>query len=198
MEIILMTKDEFIQYIEENQHLDTVDITVHDLDGVDIDGLITYGYLSKENVGRGYLKNALESYLSHLEGEAQKIYLAQKIISVESTGKEYLDFKERFFSVIGVKASSGGGPQEFLDFHEIYFRDSNGKDASGYLWMGQTKNLAALHPRLNERSGTYLLTVLIDSDGFGGEMSFSYNKNKKFFFTGDGPFEWIATFTGME
>ena len=197
MEIQLLTVEEFIKCIEENQHLEAVDITVDDLEGIDIEGFIEYGHFTKDSFGRRYLRNALESYLVHVEDEKLLEYLAHELVSVDSTDEEYEKFKQKFIPAIDGKIISSGKYKDLIDWYRVIFKDSDGKERTEYMWIGQTKYLDKFVTSRSESSGVYYIQIPMDSSGFGYEGSFHYNKNKKFFYTG-GKFEWGIMFFEME
>ena len=197
MEIVLMTREEFIKYIEENQDMETVDITAGDLEGIDIDGFIAYGYFSEENVGRGYLRNALESYLDHLESERLSVYLAHEIVSIESTDSEYDEFRARFIvSITDGKIIASGKEIDLIDYYRMSYEDLEGKTMTEYMWVGQTKHFDKFVIR--DEDGVSLIQIPWDSSGFGYEGPFFYNKSQKYFLTGNGKLEWGILFTEME
>ena len=198
METQLMTKEEFIKYIEENQHLETVDITVGDLNGVDIDGFIEYWHFSEDIVRNRYLKRALESYLLELEREKNRVYLAQELVSVDSTDEEYEKFKEEFFSEIGAEVKSVNKVKDALDWYRISFKDLEGEQVEKYVFIGQTKHLKEFVTDQDKRTGVYSIFIKLKADGYGFEGALVYNKNQKYFFTGEGPFEWNIIFNGIE
>ena len=199
-EIVLMTKEEFLIFIEENQDLETVDITVDDLVGIDIDDFIAHWHLTKDVVDTTFLKNALEWYLRDIENQTLIAYLATELVSVDSTDEEYKAFLGKFISSIdGMIIWSGG--EDLVGWYRVTFEAETyahpeGEEKTEYMWILQTKNLSDFGTRLSD-SGTYLIQIPWDSSGLGYEAGFFYNKNQKFFFTG-GKFEWGIQFTEME
>ena len=199
IEIVLMTKEEFINYIEENQDLETVDITVGDLDGIDIDDFIAYWNFTEEVIGHRYLKKALETYLQDIEDQNRSAYFAHEIVNVDSTDEEYTEFLDRFIaSITDGEILASGKEKDVVDHFRVYYEDSDGKEMSENMWIGQTKYLDEFGTRCVEPSGIYLIQIPWDSSGFGYEGQLFYNKNQKFFMTGDGKFEWGIQFTEME
>ena len=109
MEEKLLTKEEFIQLIEEND----VGVTIEDFNNVDIDDFIAHYHISMETFnkfisGDFILSGILEGYIElapHWQKEQQLApYLVQELKYVDSTDEEYMDFISRYFKAIGQNA----------------------------------------------------------------------------------------------
>ena len=109
MEEKLLTKDEFIQLIKEND----VGVTIENFNGVDIDEFIAHYQIStqifnKFITGDFILSGILEGFIEltpHWQKEQQLApYLVQELKYVESTYEEYMDFISRYFKAIGQSA----------------------------------------------------------------------------------------------
>ena len=110
MEEKLLTKDEFIQLIKEND----VGVTIENFNGVDINDFIFKYNINKElfeeisedvNFTLGYLLEMYIEDLPYWQKEQQLApYLVQELKYVESTYEEYMDFISRYFKAIGQSA----------------------------------------------------------------------------------------------
>ena len=109
MEEKLLTKEEFIQLIKEND----VDVTVQSFDGVDMDEFIAYYYISKEVfdefISGGFnLRRNLEGYIENapLREEKKRMdpYLVRELKYIESTDNEYKEFIDKYFEALQVNA----------------------------------------------------------------------------------------------
>ena len=110
MEEKLLTKDEFIQLIKEND----VGVTIENFNGVDIDEFIAHYQIStqifnKFITGDFILSGILEGFIEltpHWQKEQQLApYLVQELKYVESTYEEYMDFISRYFKATGQPAA---------------------------------------------------------------------------------------------
>ena len=111
MEEKLLTKDEFIQLIKEND----VGVTIESFNGVDINDFIFKYNINKElfeeisedvNFTLGYLLEMYIEDLPYWQKEQQLApYLVQELKYVESTYEEYMDFISRYFKATGQPAA---------------------------------------------------------------------------------------------
>ena len=187
-----MTKEEFINYIENNE----VGVTLNDFEGIDIDDFIRREFFSVDNISSYNLVVALEGYLQKLEDDRLMAYLAKELVSVDSTDEEYKEFLGKFISSIDGKIVSSGIENDFINWYRISWKESDGENRTEYMRIGQTKYLERYGTRCTD-AGVYLLQIQWDSSGLGYEDPLFYNKNQKYFYAG-GKFEWGIQFTEME
>ena len=204
----LITKEELIEFIENNQHLETVDITVEDLDGIDINDFILHWHFTKEIIGHRYLQSAIDGYKNYLKGIERAAFMAQEIVSVDSTEEEYVTFREKFISSISVSAKikyiGKDGP---LDQYELYYTKPDGEETSTYMFIGQTKHLGEYgigkynYGKDPDEFRYYVIYIPWDSEGMVYEQGISYNKDRKYFLAlspFDAALDLIITFGGMK
>jgi hypothetical protein len=202
----LMTKEELIEFIENNQHLVTVDITVEDLEGVDVDGLIARYHFTKEVIGHRYLRTAVDGYLNYLESKRRAVFMAQEIVSVDSTDEEYGAFREKFISSVSNKVKYIG-KVGYLDQYWLYYTRPDGEESSSDMFIGQTKYLEEYstgkycYGKNPDEFRFFVIHIPWDSDGMVFEQGISYNKDRKYFLAlnpYDDALDMIKTFGGME
>ena len=205
MEIQLITKEELLKFIKENQDSETVDITVDDLEGVDIDGFVARWHFTKDNIAGLFLKTKLDTYLLEIEAKGQPTYIAQELVSVNSTDAEYREFKEKFIASVDNYFDHKGKVKSYLDRYHVYYNDLDGEEIWDYLYIGQTKYLDQFDTMKqgdpDNDSCYYEILLPVDSEGLTYVQGFYYNKNKKYFMVSDqyDPFfDMIKIFTAME
>ena len=190
-----MTKEEFLQYIKENQHLETVDITVEDLNGVDIDDFIMYSRFSKEDIDGFFLKYALESYLRDLKYRKLEPYMAIELTSADSTDEEFKTFKDKYFNIIGLAYE-----HEFVDEYGIDNYRFQVDEKKHTIGLGKTQNLGDCKIDKNNK-GFYCVEYIQDQSGLMLSMPIYYSKNAKYFILADmyneAEYELISFFCEM-
>ena len=112
MEEILLTKEEFVQLMEEYD----VGVTIRDFEGIDIEDFIFKYRITEEyfdefismGPAKGALRQLIEWYIEELpswEREKQLApYLVRELKYVDSTEEEYKDFIDRYFSALQMDA----------------------------------------------------------------------------------------------
>jgi len=175
MEFTFMTKEEFITYIDTND----TDVTLEDFDGIDIDDFISQSYFSKENISHYSLAVALDDYLRRMERQRRAAYMAQEIVSVDSSDVEYEKFRDQLILSIGGGVESAG-KHNTLDVYQVSYTDSGGKKTWDYIYIGQTKHLKK-YSTIRDNAGYYIIQLPMDSEGLYFTSGFCYSKNKKYF-----------------
>jgi len=150
-EIKLMTKEEFIKYIEENQHLETVNITLDDLKCIDIDDFIAYCQFTKEDIDGFYLKYALELYLENLKYMKLERHMSSEIISVSSSAEEFEAFIEEYFKKVNRPYKNTSKDRYGIDNFDISI---DGKEYR--IRVGRTQNLGDYETEKNN-NGFYCI-----------------------------------------
>ena len=174
----LLTSDELLRFINENQHQKNVDISVDDLKGIDIDDFIKSNQISMGYVKIIGLKHVLEKYRETLNLKVLEPFIAYEIKSIDSTGDEYKRFKEEFFKKAGLK-----GELLHTDIFEIDHFDIIIGEKNHRIRIGQTKNLDNIDIEKNN-FGVYCVTYVLDSSGFKNWAPIYYSKNAKYFILG--------------
>ena len=206
MEEQLMAKEELLTFIEENQNLETVDITVDDLKDIDVDAYIRYWHFRTiDDIQNVFLRRTLESYLASIESQNRAAYMAQELLSVESTDEEYEKFKEVFISSVDGHLDYKGKEYTYLDLYYTYYNGPDGEETWEYLYIGQTKYLNQFSTeKYNDARdifGYYKIHLPVDSEGLTYVQGFCYNKNQKYFmvtYQFEPFFDMIKIFTAME
>ena len=208
MEEKLLTKDEFIQLIKEND----VGVTIENFNGVDIDEFIAHYQIStqifnKFITGDFILSGILEGFIEltpHWQKEQQLApYLVQELKYVESTYEEYMDFISRYFKATGQPAAQIRIEDNgvLLYGYEI--------EGSGYFLYGfcQTSKSKKLTISRGEKDKDKNYTIKLYSGDESYYKNIYYSKSGKYLMYYDGNGEYssyeealnvIRTFCEME
>ena len=196
MEKQLLTKDEFIKYIEENQDSDTVDITIADLESIDINDFISHYQYTKDNIDLFFLKYALERYMKHVSIRKLEPYMAKEIISVDSSVEEYTAFKEAYLKKIDLLYEF-----LFIDDYDIDNYDMVIEGRSRRIQIGQTKNLEKCL-LIKNNNDVYCVTYKVDASGLQRFTPIIYSSDFKYFILAnmhdENEYEIIKTFCGID
>jgi hypothetical protein len=193
----LITKDELLKYIQENQNKETVDITVEDLEGIDIEDFIEFWHLTKDNIKDSFLKIIVDRYKEHLIWEENAKIFAREIVNVDSTEEEFQEFIKIFLSAIDKKIVYSDKMDGF-----IWLDINNEKETT--LYIAQTKNINELSIGFLTPSASTLLEAVIGNGPEGAGMlgNLVYNKNEKYMLFAhpyEGPlFEYAKVFHVLE
>ena len=167
----LLTKQEFLQYVKENE----VDVTVQDFDGVDIDDFVRYGYLTSEWVTHQNLVKLLECYKRDLVNEQGSKIMAKEIICVDSTDEEYEAFLKAYFNAVDGEYWKYGARQKY-QFESYTIRKD---DVRCRIEIGKTKNMS-MYKIFDGRFYGNLEIDIPDGDA-SWRLPFCYSADGKFF-----------------
>jgi hypothetical protein len=170
----LLSREEFIEFINENQHLDNVNITEDDLEGIDIEDFIKSSSMNKDSIKRYGLMQAIERYQEELKWRILEPFVAYDLKSVESTDEEFIKFKKRFFEEVDIRSEYLLTDDFMIDRFYIYYKGRNQS-----VLIGQTKNLEKAN--ITKQDNVYCVTYILDASGYTHWAPIQYSKNSKYF-----------------
>ena len=186
MEEILLTKEEFIQLIKENN----VGVTIIDFEGVSIDDFILYYRITKEVSeqfvsGEFTLSQIVQSFKKNaprIKQEMQRApYLVRELVYVESTDEEYLAFIDRYFDALQLEA-------EFIQKHEngvLMYRVYEDRGFTNFEFCQTAKSRdLPLSKGVNDREENY--KIELQAGDMSHYLNIYYSKSGKYLMYADG------------
>jgi uncharacterized protein YcfL len=193
VEYDFLTKEELLNFIEENQTSEIVGITSKDLAGIDVEDFIRTCFITEDSVAGMDLKFFLHNYILVIRKNDMEPFSAKELINVESSPEEFEAFKDTYFENLNIT-------YEFLYVDEYGIENYNFimPDKTYEVLIGQTtllsKNIVSLDP-----DGTYYVVYEDDPSLF---YPIKYSKNSKYFILcymyDDNEYNFIKTFYEIE
>jgi len=129
IDFVLMTKEEFIRLIEEND----MGVIIEDFDGIDIDDFIFEYGITKELVDElniDHLPRWLGNYIKNTpqrERERQRApFLVYELKYVDSTEQEYKAFIDKYLNVLDVSEIVHNKEKDGFDFYLVEIVNQKG------------------------------------------------------------------------
>jgi hypothetical protein len=173
-----MTSDELISFINENQHLENVNITIDDLTGIDLLNFIEFNYINIERAKKLSLRNMLDRYRNDQFYKFLDPFAAYELKINESTDKEYSMFKDELFSKVRIKGKYLLVDEFNVEHYDFIYEGNNER-----VRIGRTKNFETTDITLNNAK-IHCVTYVLDSSGFTNWAPIYYSKNAKYFILG--------------
>jgi hypothetical protein len=165
----LVTKDELLQYIRDND----VGLTIEDLDNIDIEDFIVEFSITVDHFVLMNWKTVLEDYLMIKDFQRELGIMAREIKNVESSDEELEAFIRVYFNTIGEEVNELGVNQGLNGYSIIT------KNGSYMLRIGLTKNIGQFDIRDSGFYGTY--EIYLPSGDMALRLPFCYSADGKFF-----------------
>lgn len=173
--MLLATKEEFLQYINDND----TGLTENDLEGIDIEDLIKEYSLTVDYIGRYNWEKTLESYKLRKILERKATIMAKEIRSVDSTEEEYRLFVEAYFKAVDEEYYFLGTNNRFLlDTYTIIAENTKYR-----ISIGKTKNMEKYDIRDSGSYGT--CEIYLPEGDMAMRTQYCYSADNKFFILAD-------------
>jgi hypothetical protein len=186
----LLTEEELLEYINNNPEK-MHGATTEDLEDFDIDEFIREFYITEVTVDSTPLERAIWNYYERQEIRRRATFMAQEIVSVDSTDEEYEKFIKSFLSTIDYDlketVKEGGLTGYVFDTTESE-DDYSRLEWDVDLYFGQTKHLNEFESFYNEYYGYQSIKISHSSQSqyvYSYYQGFYYSKDKKYFLVPD-------------